>query len=113
MLLVAAASGLLSVDQTHRIASTVTMRRILKLLSYVVAFTSLWAAALRVDQSFVPLHIIAGVPAALIVSFGLLLLVKLVVGVLSFRSCPEEAELLLQDIERARRGLSDQKLLDS
>jgi hypothetical protein len=37
--------------------------------------------------------------------FGISLLISLVVGVLRFKTVPKEAELLQEDIKRARKGL--------
>ena len=45
-------------------------------------------------------------PLLALVAFGVYLLLWLAVGVVTFRTVPEEAEALRRDIARARRGLA-------
>ena len=50
-------------------------------------------------------------PLLAVLAFGLFLLVWLIVGVLQFKTVPEEAELLRQDVIRAKQELASRGIL--
>jgi hypothetical protein len=49
-------------------------------------------------------------PLIALALLGFYLLISLIVGVLRFKTVPKEAELLQEDIKRARKGLKARKV---
>ncbi|KAG7668284.1 hypothetical protein Ndes2526B_g00991 [Nannochloris sp. 'desiccata'] len=81
------------------------MLRIQK-ISVIAAFLLLiWSFALTLPGSPAIHLIITLAPLIALVLFGIKLLLTLIIGVANFRTVPVEAELLQEDIIRARKEL--------
>jgi hypothetical protein len=73
---------------------------------YFVDIDLAWALAETVASPMPTCAPTSQAPALAVVAFGVYLLISLVVGVATFKTVPEEAELLRQDILRAKKDLA-------
>ena len=78
-------------------------------LTYAIAFLSLWGMALKKKSELdLPLAgdlLIDWAPLWAIVAIGLYLLSVLILGVISFKDCPQAAVELESEVEEAKRDL--------
>ncbi|WIA31958.1 hypothetical protein OEZ86_002814 [Tetradesmus obliquus] len=84
------------------------MKRIYRIAYIAAAGGAAWAAALQLSLPTPARVAVLLAPLLLLVAFGMYMLLLLVYGALTFRSCPEEAQKLHSDICRARKDLVKQ-----
>lgn len=81
------------------------MLRIYRVTGGLVAVFAVWLAAFRSSVPPAQHLAISLTPVFLVVLFGIYSILALVYGVITFRTVPEEAVALRQDIATARKDL--------
>ncbi|KAF8071067.1 Dpm3 [Scenedesmus sp. PABB004] len=82
------------------------MKRSVRLAAGAGLAAAAWAAALRLALPWPARGLVLAAPLLAAAALGAYMLALLVYGVLTFRSCPEEAAALHEDIRRARAALA-------
>lgn len=82
------------------------MLRVQKLAALASLLLAVWIALLQAVEKQPQRTLLLLAPVLAVAGLGAYLLLALLLGVLTFRTVPEEADLLKQDIKQAREALA-------
>lgn len=80
-------------------------------LSYGILFFSVWYYCLKVDDFGLPPLLVTFAPLWALFALGLSLLLRLFLGVLAYKDCPEAAEEIERQIVEARVEMKRRKIV--